>query len=108
MGKTNQPLLILVTGSGDFQRLPVWRALEEKGHAIHYYAPPEPFDMIIGPECWRINEQLVQHVDEVMKVSRKIKAAATKKDKSIEKKASTGKKVRRRENPSRPPATEST
>ena len=107
MGKTSQPLRILVTGNGDFQRHAVWAGLEEKGHYIHYYAPPEAFDMIVGPECWRLNEQLLPHIDEAIKVSRRIKGVTPKKGKPVEKKVNTGKKVRQRKDSSRSTPAES-
>ena len=93
MGKTQQPLRILVAGGGAFQSLPIWQELENKGHVVHFYLSPEPFDLIVGPECWRMNEQLLIHLDAALKTSRKIKVVQGK---GVEKKASAGKKVRRR------------
>ena len=58
MGKTPKPLNILVVN------LPHWEeldALAEQGHNISY--AQAAWDIILGPTCWRMDEQHRKYLD---------------------------------------------
>lgn len=57
MGKTSKPCTILVTDRALFQD-PAMQALREKGHAITYLNLEEGVDVVLGPQCWRVEQGL--------------------------------------------------
>lgn len=83
MGKTQKPLTILVHPSlGD---APEIVTLAEKGHTICVgYSPAglatmEMFDIILGPNCWRITPELLPYLDLAIKGARGVKYPKGKK-----------------------------
>lgn len=58
MGKTAKPLSILVMDA-ELCRSDAVQALATKGHTVHAAAPAEEqYDVIIGPQCWRVEQGL--------------------------------------------------
>ena len=81
MGKTNQPLVIAV--SSELADLPEVQALRDKGHqvdVISLAAPPGVhgdsvvgYDIVLGPNCWRMTPQLVKYLELALKGARATK-----------------------------------
>lgn len=76
MGKTSKPLRILV--HPDLTAAYNWDGLVEQGHTIHYMANPTvaflplfEYDLILGPNAWRMTPDLVLYLDTAMKAARK-------------------------------------
>lgn len=58
MGKTQKPVTILVMDDTLMQSDAI-KALEAKGHVVHPGTPAgNLYDVIIGPQCWRIEPGL--------------------------------------------------
>lgn len=58
MGKTAKPVSILVMDEALMQSDAI-KALEAKGHVVHPGMPTgNLYDVIIGPQCWRIEPGL--------------------------------------------------
>lgn len=59
MGKTAKPVTILVMDEELYQH-PAVQALKTKGHEVHerYAMTTATYDVIIGPQCWRIEPGL--------------------------------------------------
>ena len=73
MGKTNQPLTIVVTD--DLWDTPEIRALAEAGHRLFrvWDAPPilqQPIDLILGDSCWFMNPALLKYLGIALKQAR--------------------------------------
>ena len=57
MGKTSKPLRILVTRAEMLAWPEVVKMVEQQHQVSGPVYPGEPFDVILGPECWRMTEQ---------------------------------------------------
>lgn len=78
MGKSQKPLHILV-----FPPLDTWeeiRALSYQGHEISYpwwhdekRESRLDYDLILGPRCWRMDEEHRQYLDLAIQEARKIR-----------------------------------
>lgn len=79
MGRTNQPLKLLVHPA--LVNHPQVVALVEKGHLVHSMAElvGDLYDGIIGPNCWMMDESLIEEglLDVFLKACRKWKKAKT-------------------------------
>lgn len=60
MGKTAKPLSILVMDETLYQS-PEVQALRAKGHQVHFVTEAMTifqYDVVIGPQCWRVEHGL--------------------------------------------------
>ena len=68
MGKSPKPLKIVVTHLDMLE----WKelvALREQGHVVWMTSDPDA-DVIIGPNCWRMNDALSPFLDLAIKEAR--------------------------------------
>ena len=77
MGRTPKPLKILVANYA-MTLWPEIAALRNKGHLVQI--PPvdefESFDLILGPNCWRMEAELLPYLDLAIKGARGVKYPA--------------------------------
>lgn len=84
MGKSPKPLSILV--HPELADTPEIRELSEKGHVIVVATHAltvglalHDFDIILGPNCWRMDKDLLKYLDVAIKSARGIKYPKGKK-----------------------------
>lgn len=76
MGKASRLLRVLVHPS--LEPLEVVQALRDKGHTVMSSIGPLPldgsevwtFDLVLGPNCWRMDSILLKHLDLSIKSAR--------------------------------------
>jgi len=74
MGHTTKPLRILVHPSlcGPYAG---WHELRDQGHTVDTFEAPSlllpEYNLILGPNCWRMTLELKQYLDVAMKAARK-------------------------------------
>ena len=79
MGRTPKPLKFLV--QWELEAKYPWHELVQQGHTV-VFLPPEQtagFDLILGPNCWRLDETLLPYLDLAIKAARGIKFPKGKK-----------------------------
>lgn len=69
MGKTPKPLDILLT---DPSLLPLLQPYIDKGHSV-VVQDCTRYDLILGPNCWRMDERLGKYLELAIKEARKEK-----------------------------------
>ena len=77
MGKTPKPLTILVHPS--LRHTPEIEALVAKGHDIAEGCPLETYDLVFGPNCWRMLPELLPYLDLAIKGARGVRYPKGKK-----------------------------
>lgn len=70
MGKTSKPLRIAVIAS--LRDTPEIQALADKGHTIIPFTL-EGCDLVLAPNAWRMDKELLPYVDMAVKGARAIK-----------------------------------
>jgi len=73
MGTTPKPLRILVTDPAMLGWAEVQKLIAQK-HTVTY--PPElteGYDLILGPNCWRMDEQLRDYLEDAIVEARKLR-----------------------------------
>lgn len=84
MGKTPKPISIWVPDG--WERKPEIKALADKGHSITYGSPdtsgvsPGDFDLIIGPNCWRMDDTMLRYLNLAITAARAVKYPRKDKD----------------------------
>lgn len=92
MGKAPKRLTILVTDPTLMNlevevkkgvRVRPLRVLEEKGHEIDVAQGgkmfnPLEYDLVLGPNCWRMDATLLKYVDMAVKAAREVKYGGSK------------------------------
>jgi hypothetical protein len=69
MGRTSKPLTIFVLPSlDDWEE---FKALAAQGHDIRRTGFPEECDLVLGPNAWRMNEQLRRYLPLAIAEARK-------------------------------------
>ena len=70
MGKSQKPLHIVVAHDlWDWEEI---KALESQGHRISSLVEDEP-DVILGPQCWMMDEEHRQYLDLAIAEARKVR-----------------------------------
>ena len=76
MGKTSKPLHILI--SDQLEGHPEIQALVEKGHDVVVDRDHVSYDLVMGPNCWRMPTHLLKYLDIAIAGARKIRYAENK------------------------------
>ena len=76
MGRTPKPLQIWVDES--LKAAYPWHELMDQGHWVVvgegcYDYIMSDFDLMVGPQCWRMNDELIKHLDLAMKGARALR-----------------------------------
>jgi len=69
-GKTTKPISILVHPELEEE----FSKEAEVGHRITVGADMAHYDMIVGPNCWRMTRELLKHKEVAIRAARKAKA----------------------------------
>ena len=81
MGRTSKPLKILVHPS--IKHWDEWSDLFEKGHTVMHAAELEDFDLVVGPTCWRLDQDHRPYVKLAIEAARKARYPNAKKEETV-------------------------
>ena len=73
MGRTPASKRLRIGVDPAIRDWPEWAALAEKGHEIVDIGPG--CDIVMGPTCWRMCEELRKYLDVALKAARKAREA---------------------------------